>query len=242
MAPWTLESTSPSLGRTYTRPLGLDEYGFYLDSCFNGTADFLYNFMVETTEEIGEKLFTEANVSRTWTAVKQRFPLLGSQLRVNDDDIHDAASFVVSEKLLAEHLPGQIVFGSISSADEAQYLIEETFGGPQRNFLELPVRVFILKRTDQPTIHHVFINTVHFVGDATSSSTFNRTFFDILTSPPSNASEVPDLQERLAMVPAAEDLNPTLKMNKARQRWRCAIADTLYHIRSSRIQVSTVDM
>ena len=235
MAPWVLEHTSSALGRTYSRPLGLNEHGFYLDSCFNGTADFIYHFMVETEQLVGEKLFEQENVSRTWTAIKQRFPLLGSQLRI--DDIYDASSFVVSEKLLQEHLPGQLNFGTISSAEEAQELIVQLIEGPQRNFTKLPVRIFIFKRTDNPTMHHVFINSVHFVGDATSSSTFNRTFFDVLTSPPSDVY-IPDLEERLAMVPAAEDLDPTLKMTQARQRWRRAMAHIIYHNRAARNQVS----
>lgn len=236
MAPWTLESTSASRGRTYSRPLGLNEHGFYLDSCFNGTADFTTHYLVETTVEDGARIFGEENVARTWRAVKQRYPLLGTQVRVND--MYWSASFVVSEKLLENYLPGQLIFQTVASAQEVLDMIEEILHGPPRNFNELPVRIFILKRSDKPNLHHVLLNTVHFVGDNTSTTTFARTFFDILASPPPEAIQVPDLEERLEMVPAGEDLNPTLKLSKPRQRWRRAIAHIICENRTKKSQVS----
>lgn len=233
MAPWTLQSSSELRGRTFTRPLGLNELGFYYDACFYLIADVYFHCEIETRGPHGDDLFHYDNVANAWIAVKQRYPLLGAKIegQFGSDDVH----FVVSEKGLAELTPAELFFDSMSSSEDVARLIEEMVRGPPRNFHDLPNRLFIIRQLDTPNRWHVIFNFYHCSNDGTASANACCKFFDILAL--RITPLVPDLEERLAMVVPAEDLNPTKKMRLPRQRWRRAIAYVLWNIRDSRLQV-----
>ncbi|KZT05977.1 uncharacterized protein LAESUDRAFT_654616 [Laetiporus sulphureus 93-53] len=231
MAPWVLRDSTEHDGLTYTRPLGLSEMGYHWDSCFNGTTDLVWHYV---TESHRPEHFDQANVVRTWIAMKQYHPLLGSRLEGWAQSPSNAVRMVVSERRLAELVPGELQFQEAATPDAVQCLIDDIIYGEQRSFPDLPVRVFILDRTDQPGLHHIIFNTAHLIADGVSHTVLCRTFFDILTSPPSQ--EVPDLEKRLAMVVACEDLNPASKLSVPRQRWRRAIASVIFALRRKRMQ------
>lgn len=232
MAPWTQLNTTEG-SRTYTRPLGLNETGYYWDSAFDGTSDVIFQYVAQTLNPHSSDLFSQENVVRAWTAVKQRFPLLGARIQLKDGC--DALHFVVSERRLTELLPGELTFGAVENAEEVSQFIDDLIRGPQRSFLDLPARMYVLRRTGQTGLYHIVLNVSHVITDAVAQATLCRTFFDLLSSP--SIDFVPDLENRLAMAAASEDLNPTLRMSKPRQKWRRAIAIVLLTIRQSKMQV-----
>ncbi|KAH9950453.1 hypothetical protein B0H21DRAFT_868846 [Amylocystis lapponica] len=214
-------------GRTYTRPLGAGEAGFYWDSVFNGTADLISRIL---------DLFTPENINRAWTQLKQRNPLLAVRVEEPDDGT-ESLHFLVTEKRLVEQLPGEIVFRSIADAEEASRVVEDIGRGVQRDSANLPGRLFILDRLDSPDIYHIIINTAHYMSDGVSHMALTPVFFEILASPhTAPAQDIPDLEERLTMLVSSEDLNPTLRLSKSRQRWRRALAAVILSIRESKIQ------
>lgn len=233
MAPWTLSSSSTLPGRTFTRPLGLNELGFYYDACFFLIADVYFCCEIETKGPHGDDLFHYDNVANAWIAVKQRYPLLGAKIggQFGSDDVH----FVVSEKKLAELTPGELFFDSVSSEEDVSRLIEETVRGPPRNFHDLMNRLFIIRRLDKPNRWNVIFNFHHCTNDGSASANTCCKFFDILAL--RITPLVPDIAQRLETILPAEDLNPTKKMKLPHQRWRRAIAYVLWNIRDSRLQV-----
>lgn len=236
MVPWKLQSSTEALGRAFTRPMGMNELGFYYDACYNLTADIYFHCAVETEGTRGDDLFRYENIFRTWKAVKQRYPLSGA--KIQGDFGTDAVEFVVSEKLLAGVVPGELNFSPVNSAEDIDRMIDDMIHGTQRDLHNLPFRLIVLHQLDQPHRWHVIFNCMHSTGDAISSANFHCMFFDVLALGISPV--VPDLQERLAVVVPTEDLNPTRKMSVARQRWRYAMASVLYTIRDSKIQVRTL--
>lgn len=233
MVPWKLISSNDTPGRTFARPMGSTELGFYYDACYNLTADVFYHCSIATEGSRGDQLFCYENVLKAWIAVKQRYPLAGARLQGQFGT--DTVEIVVSEKLLAGVVPGELNFGSVASLDDVDPMINDLIHGTQRNFHDLPFKVFILRQEDQPHRWHAIFDCMHALGDGTSGATLYRTFFDILAL--GHDPIVPDLEERLTVAVPSDDLNPSKKLNTACQRWRRAIAATLYHIRESKIQV-----
>lgn len=233
MAPWKLMSSDDALGRTFSRPMGVTELGFYYDACYNLTADVYFHCTIATEGSRGDQLFNYDNIFRTWTAIKQRHPLFGAKFRGEFGT--DTVEIVVSEKDLAGVVDGELNFSTVSSQDELDQLISSWIHGPQRDFHCLSYKLYILRRTDQPHLWHIVFDCLHVLGDAAAGSSLCCAFFDILAL--GITPVVPDLKERLAAVVSSDDLNPTKKMNVSRQRWRRAMAAVIYDIRESRIQV-----
>lgn len=229
-------SSTAADGRTYTRPLGAIETTFYWDFVFNGTADLPCPYVLESNGRRGRDLFTPENITRAWMQVKQRHPLLAARVEVRDEDTK-SVHFVVSERRMVEQLPGEIVFQSVAGAEQVSRFIEDIGRGPQRVSSRLPARLFVVTRTDLPNLHHVISNTAHFIADGVSHVAWTRSFFQALATPHAPIQNVPDLEERLALLVACEDLNPTLRLSKPQQRWRRAIAAVLLSIRDSKLQV-----
>lgn len=230
MTPWTLHSPADGhSGPTYTRPLSLNESGYYLDCCFHGTTDLVWHYIVHSSSE----LFTEANVHRAWKLLKLRYPLLGSQVSTKGDS--PEFQFEVAAKRLNESLPGEVILKTISGPNEPLAIIEEIIHGPQRVFALLPARLFVLQRIDDKTTHHVLINTAHFIADGFSHIMLCRTFFDILSTP--SPETTIDPAERLAMVVECEEMNPARSLSGARQRWRRAIGAVIFGLRKRRLRV-----
>lgn len=231
MTPWTLHSpVDEHSGPTYTRPLSLNETGYYWDCCFHGTTDLVWHYIVHSNS----KLFTEANVHRAWKLLKHRYPLLGSQVCTKGGD-SPVFLFEVAAKRLNEPLPGEVICKTVASADEALTIIEEIIHGPQRTFSLLPARLFVLQRIDDKTTHHVLINTAHFIADGFSHIMLCRSFFNILSVP--SPETALDLAERLAMVVECEEMNPARSLSISRQRWRRAIGAVIFYLRRRHLRV-----
>ncbi|KDQ60977.1 hypothetical protein JAAARDRAFT_191101 [Jaapia argillacea MUCL 33604] len=219
------------MDRIYRRELGTTELGFYWDGQFNGTADAIAHLVVHARRG-GEDVFGSKNVLRAWIALKQQFPLLGSQIDIFEDTIN----LLVSENDLGTSHPDEVVFKQASSAQEADAIAEKLIRveGPRQLSNKLLARMYILHRDDAEGLHHVIFHAAHIVTDAMSNSNVLRVFLDTLSLP--IEAPVTDIQKRLAMVVASEDLYPALKLSVPRQRWRRAIGYVLAEIRQAKMQ------
>ncbi|KAM5531070.1 hypothetical protein V8D89_015290, partial [Ganoderma adspersum] len=221
---WSLLSSSQASGRTYARPLGLNEHSFYFDRVFNGTADIVWRYLVQQTSRAnGLALFTESNVGRAWATLKQWYPLLGAHM--NDSRDIDAVHFVLSERDLSHHHPDEVNFLSAKSSEEVEAYVWMLQRDKPTQDHHLISRLFIFKHDGQHGKYEVLIRIAHAIGDGISGATIARTFFDLLTSPP---APLPNLEERLAMALPTDLLNPTKKLSPAQQRWRRAVARVMF--------------
>ncbi|KAI0721094.1 hypothetical protein C8T65DRAFT_735581 [Cerioporus squamosus] len=218
---WSVvSSSSPSSGRTYARPLGLNEASFYYDRIFNGTADIVWRYVVEETAHARDAvLFSEENVKRAWATLKQWYPLLG--VRMDDSDGMEAVKFVVSEKAVTDHQPDEVTLRTVSSPADVEALIWRLLRDEPMSDHHLISRLFVFAFEGRPRTYEVLFRAAHSIADGISGATIARTFFDVLTSPPAH---IPPLEERLNMALPYDQLNPTNNMSLARQRWRRAIA------------------
>src|SRR6266511_5407855 len=73
--------------RSYERPLGAVEAGFYWDTVFARTADTTRCSEVKVIDGRLDEIIGLPNVLRSWTNVKMRFPLLGSRVYERDNDV-----------------------------------------------------------------------------------------------------------------------------------------------------------
>ena len=89
---WTVTNETSSR-HTFTRPLSPYELGFFYDGKLNGIAYVVENYLAVTSDE---SLFHHENVSRTWVALKQIFPLLGATTKELESET-PSVLFVVSE-------------------------------------------------------------------------------------------------------------------------------------------------
>lgn len=231
MTAWKLlDCTGP---RIYERPLGLTELGFYWDGRFNGTADTLQNAMVEIIDPEKQHLFSVENVTRTWLALKQQFPLLGAYL-VDRKEGTDVA-FTVTEDRLAFSGPEEIYFQTVSSLAEAQTFADNVIHGKRSLSGELLARLVILPRSDQISHVHVLIHVAHCITDGVANTTLLRSFLDVISSEPISTKW--DLHERLTLALASEDLVPTPLSNRAKRRWHRAMGQVLSSNRVGKITV-----
>ncbi|KAF9792074.1 hypothetical protein BJ322DRAFT_1115390 [Thelephora terrestris] len=227
---WTLVDNSPSPNRVFTRPLDNNELGFFYDATFNGVADIAEHYIVETTRD---SLFELSNVTRTWIALKRIFPLLGATTRETDREAL-GASFTIVEADLDVTRPGEVSILSATSEEEVHEFVEDLLSGPRQLSPDLLSRVYIYSRKDSPGLYHAVIHTAHSIIDGTASLSLIRTFFDILSLPPT--THIPHLEERLALCVGSENLNPHRDLPLARRRWRRAIGWVIHHIRNPKIQ------
>ncbi|CDO72659.1 hypothetical protein BN946_scf184985.g78 [Trametes cinnabarina] len=223
---WSLVENTPSSGKTFARPLGLTETSFYYDRMFNGVADIVWRYTIELADpsvlNSAGNPFCEQNIRRTWATLKHHYPLLGCRMEAQDiDDV----SFVVSERALAHHRPGEVVVGTVPSPAESRALVWSLLREKATEDHHLIARVFVLERTDKAHTYEVIFKAAHTIADGISGTTLARTFLDVLCSPP---VPVPALEERLAMALPSDALNPTLGMSLARQRWRRAIGKVTF--------------
>ena len=228
---WTLVDDSPSPTRIFTRPLDNNEVGFFYDGTFNGVADMVEHYLVQTTRD---PLFELANVARTWIALKQIFPLLGATTRETDYET-TSASFTVAEVDLGVTRPGEVELIAANSETDVHEFVEQLISGPRQLSLDLLSRVYVFPRGDNPGLYHVVIHIAHLITDGMSALTLVRTFLDILSLPPT--THVPDLEARLALCVGPENLNPNRHLPLARRRWMRAIGWVIHHIRDPKIQV-----
>lgn len=228
---WTPVGDSPSPNRVFTRPLDNNEIGFFYDATFNGVADMVEHYTVQAGRE---SLFELANVVRTWIALKRIFPLLGATTRETDYETA-SASFTVAEADLGIPRPGEVDLLTVGSEAKVHEFVEQLISGPRQLSPDLLSRVYILPREDNPGLYHVVIHIAHLITDGMSALALVRTFFDILSLPPT--THVPDLEARLALCVGSENLNPNRNLPLARRRWMRAIGWAIHHIRDPKIQV-----
>ncbi|KAI0748120.1 hypothetical protein C8Q80DRAFT_718077 [Daedaleopsis nitida] len=228
---WSLLSSSPASGKTYARPLGLNETSFYYDRVFNGTADIVWRYLVQLTDSTrSADFFNEDNVRRTWMAIKRWYPILAARVDVSDG--LDRARFVVSEHAVTHFHPDDVTFTPVSSRAEVEDVLWSLLCYNPMADHHLISRVIIFPHLQSPGTFEIFFRCSHCMADGLSGATLARDFFDILVSPP---IPTPPLEERLAMALASDHLNPTNKMSIPRQRWRRAIAQVTFLNRRRRL-------
>jgi hypothetical protein len=218
--------------RIYERPLGITELGFYWDSRFNGTADTVRYAIIDIDAQgsiPSTRLFGVDNVARTWVALKQQYPLLGSQL--SERQQREEVVFVVSEERLSRCTPEEISFPSISSQldlsslGELEAFMDGMVNGRRLLSNELVARLFILIPTGRERRACVILHVAHCITDGISNATLLRSFLDILSSEPRTVRW--DLEERLTLAIASERLLGRTNSSKARQRWYYAVGRIL---------------
>ncbi|KAH9901368.1 hypothetical protein C8Q73DRAFT_786744 [Cubamyces lactineus] len=230
---WSLiGAASDSSNRTFARALGLAESSFYYDRIFNGTADIVWHYTVHIPSgpALGATLFSEQNVSRTWAVLKRYYPLLGSRMQLQDDD--ETIAFIVQERALSEHQPGEITLGVASSQDEVSTLVWRLIRDKPTEYHHIMARIFVLRREDIPGAYSVLFKAAHAISDGISGATLARAFFDVLCAPPFT---IPPLEKKLAMALPSDALNPTMQMSPARQRWRRAIGKVTFLNRRNKL-------
>jgi hypothetical protein len=216
--------------RTYERLLGLTELGFYWDSRFNGTADTVRYAIIDAESSIScTRLFGVENVTRTWLALKQQYPLLGSQL--SERQQREEVVFVVSEERLSRCTPEEISFSSISSqldlssTGDVEAFIDGMLNGKRLLSNELPARLFILTPTNKENRVCVILHAAHCITDGISNANWIKSFLETLSSQPGIARW--DMEDRLALGVASEKLIGDIGSSKARQKWHYAMGRIL---------------
>ena len=227
---WTTTDDTPSR-RVFTRPLNHLELGHFYDGKLNGVADRVENYLVVTSEE---SLFQPENVARAWVVVKQIFPLLGATVKELESPI-PSALLVVSELDLKIARPDDTTLGVAQSEEEVHLVVDQLISGPRQLSDELLARLYIYSRTDKPGHFHALFHDSHCIIDGISSLTTIRTFFDVLSLPPSSAT--PDLQARLALCRGVHDLSPNKHLSSAQKRWRQAAGRIICQIRRQKLRV-----
>ncbi|KAJ6547642.1 hypothetical protein B0H19DRAFT_1166714 [Mycena capillaripes] len=214
LSSWT--RAGPVGRRVYTRPLGLNELGFYYDSHINGTADTLTHTVIQVSAE-GKHCLALDNLGRAWRALKNRFPLLGAMVQIKQE----LPQFLVAEERLESIVPGEISVSSVSSLEEAQEAATTAINGQRKLSDDLLSRIEVLSRTDDASTYHVLIDVAHLITDGVGNGSLLKEFLNMLSFPDGDAAQA-DLEARLSLAVAAESLVPASKMSIARQRWRRA--------------------
>ncbi|KAJ7046866.1 hypothetical protein C8F04DRAFT_1061993 [Mycena alexandri] len=211
----------------YTRPLGLNELGFYYDSHINGTADTLMHITIQVSAD-GASYVDPENVARAWCALKSQFPLLGGTIQLYNSLPH----FVVTEERLKSITSNEIFFSSIPSIEEAQNAAEVELHGKRNLSDDLLARLVVLSRADDPSTYHVLINIAHLITDGVGNTSLLGQFLNLLSSPGDHS--VANLEARLSLAVAAESLVPAAKMSVARQRWRRAAGQIICQLQDAK--------
>ncbi|KAF8892521.1 hypothetical protein BD779DRAFT_1389516, partial [Infundibulicybe gibba] len=220
MASWTSQSTAPH--RVFKRRLGLTELGFYWDGAFSGTADTLQHALVSVHPARVDDVLNPENIRKTWTHLKQQFPLLGCQLEVHLDAVY----YVVFEDRLASHVQGEISYHTVSSLQEAQKFTRNAVAGERMLSDTQPARLFILNRSDRPNCFHVLLHLAHCITDGISNSILLREFMNVMSLSHTPGPLAP-LEARLALAVASESLKPGARRKIPQQRWHFAIGRIL---------------
>ncbi|KAH0833442.1 hypothetical protein J3R83DRAFT_12557 [Lanmaoa asiatica] len=248
MPGWTLVDTLPTRWRTFQRPLDASELSFLWDGLFNGTADNLQHIELRLLNGSRDAhLFSVANIVRAWLSTKRRYPLVGATvhgasapLRLRIATVDDGSGdntpgfasephFVVREHDLSVLRPREIVFGQLTSAEEARRRAAAILDGPRQLSEELLVQLHVFRETDsgRSDVLHLMTLMAHCVTDGAANGTFVRCLLDTLARGGGSDSEPPQipLEERLAMAIPSMELEPMhlRSLSPARRRWRRAV-------------------
>ncbi|EJD03599.1 uncharacterized protein FOMMEDRAFT_105696 [Fomitiporia mediterranea MF3/22] len=229
---WRLVEEYPNTS-IYRRPLGNTELGFYWDSVFSGTAITISHDEIVAEEGFERALFEEANVTRAWLRMKQRFPLLGALVDESPDS--NTVEFVVEEALLRSQRQGEVRYTEVKDSAGIRSLTNELLNGPPTVSKDLTVQLLVVKQEDAPRLYHVLVCALHSITDGVAGVTIIREYLQELSS--LNKSEIIQglpLADRLAMIVPIEDLDPMLTASPTRRKWRKAIAKVIVNIRRTK--------
>ncbi|KAJ7109457.1 hypothetical protein C8R44DRAFT_986433 [Mycena epipterygia] len=215
--------------RVYTRALGLNELGFYYDGHINGTADTLMHTVIHVSPD-APSFIAPDNIARAWVSLKAQFPLLGATVQLHNS----VPQLIVAEDRLKGCVPGEIIFSSVSSAEEGEAAAVTIINGERKLSDELLSRILVLSRTDDASTYHVLINIAHLITDGIGNISLLKEFLTVLATPYPDGHAVPDIEARLSLAVAAESLVPTLKMSIARQRWRRAAGHIISRLQDAK--------
>lgn len=217
--------------QVYERPLGLTELNFYWDNVFARTADIAQSAEVEVVKSTGNP-FTVDNISKTWTSMKQQFPLLAARIEPRGSE----AFFVVDEDRLNSTPSTEVIFRTVASSEDATAFINDLINAPRHLSNDKVALLFILSETDRPDFYHVVFHVAHCITDGVGNLSFLRIFLDQLSS--TNLAPVWDIKRQLALSVSSEELIPQKHISMARRRWHQAIGKVLHIISTSRFSVN----
>jgi hypothetical protein len=230
---WILHHGSSRAGRTYIRPLGTTELGFYWDSLFNGTADTVHHAVIEVVpQSIGELSVFE----KAWIGLKRKYPLLGANLEEQGNDRRQV-SFIVNDLDLGRLSPGEVEHQHVSSDKEVQDFIDQLVNGKRRLSNQLLARLFVL--VQDVCRYHILIHVAHCITDGMSNLNIIRTLLEDLSS--LKYRRAFSLEERLALATAPEDVSPIVKRSRPVQRWHRAMGHVILSLRMKRSVVSFIN-
>lgn len=267
MSGWTSVDTPLTQGCTFQRPLDALEACFVWTGLFDGTSDSLYHYELHLSNRSrNAQLFSDDNIVQAWISTKWRFPLAGATVRsadgaplrvdpeVSTDSLTgnvdigagftSAPHFIVREHDLAVLRPGEIVFGRVSGAEDAQRQAAGIAYGPRALSVEMLVRLCVFRETDSEVLH-LMVLTTHCVTDGTASRTLVRCFLDTLARGGEDESarlaQVP-LEKRLGMMVPPGELDPVglRALSPARRRWRRAVGTVIFRLRVAKMKVSVI--
>jgi hypothetical protein len=220
--------------QVYERPLGLTELCFYWDSVYERIADILQHTEVEIEPSKFEEATNLSNLTKIWTKLKQQFPLLGARLDERGDG---SVFFVVTADNLNKCRPSEVTVQNISSLQQALDIVEKIITGRKHDLSNnLLARLVVLRRMDQKNHIHMLLHVSHCITDVTANITISRTILNHLCGTVNTPAW--DLNDRLALSTASEELGSQRKFNSARRWWRIAIASVISVRRTSRLMVN----
>ena len=250
MPGWTLVDTHPTQGRTFQRPLCEFALGFLWESFINGNGDALYYHELCLSDGSRDvQLFSEPNIVRAWVSTKRRYPLAGATIRgAHDTPLVKVATgfesephFVVREHDLTVVRPGEIVFGQVTGAEEAQRQAAMMMHEPRQLSEELLVQLYAFRETDSVRTHvlHLMLLMAHCVSDEIAAKTFVRCLLDTLARGDAPEPAQIPFEERLATTISSTDLQPAhlRSFSPAVQRWRRAVGMVIFRLRIEKIKV-----
>ena len=218
--------------QSYERPLCTLELAFYWFAAFARTTDMIRCAQIKIVAGKIDEIIGLPDVARAWSNVKQRYPLLGSRLCEHDNGIF----LNVSQDRLLTHQKNEISFHGVSSRSEALCLADSMLETEHLSN-DLLARIVIARDHSQMDSFYFLFTVSHVVADGVSCMTIIKAFVNELCGISSDRST---LEERLAFCLASEQLNPAARLNKARQRWRTAIAATIASRRMTRFKARNI--
>ncbi|KAL1747558.1 hypothetical protein HDZ31DRAFT_31732 [Schizophyllum fasciatum] len=224
MNEWKLLQGAPH--RVYRRSLGLLEQGFYWDSQFSGTADTLQHVALR----VDPSNITPEKLERAWALTKQRHPLLGARV---EELSYRQQDFVVEERRLHSCISGEIIYDSISSAEEAYSYADKVINSPRQLTNDLLAQVFVLRRTDDAQATHLVIVVAHMITDGMGNFALLRTLLEALSQ---SLVDAGSLEERLWLARSTSALRGDGNQSLARQRWHRALGMVVMNLRMAKMK------
>lgn len=225
----------------FKRPLGLVETGFHHDGIHHGgRADLHCTLTLEMKSELTKDQLRN-RILLVWTILRMRHPLL--HVEVPSDDPDEARCFVFrvprgpTEAL--DLVAKQVVSLQHYDQVDVRHFVNHAINtGRVIDSSESVSKLFILPLQPLPdgrwTLRLVFV-IAHMVADGLSVFNWMQDFIDLMNrevyqvqSEMENALDPNEIQEKL--IPAQEDLYPTVPGSLARQRWFWAITRILRHV------------